>query len=470
MIELQDVNEISFRDLEELFFKEALAEMRVALRRALEWLDQKLFEERDVDRYKVKGKRPKRLDTIVGDVTYTRRYYYDTQKEEHVALLDMLLGLDKGQRVSPGLSHVAVTQGVRGPSYREARDSLEDLYGHRMLSHETVRQLVMQTGEKIQAEQKAQQQEPEGKRKVPVLYLEVDGYSAHMQNDSQNRREVQMLLSHEGWAKRYASSDQDQYELVGRYHYQRIADSDSDFWEEASRALYSRYDLKDTVVVINGDRAKWIREGVNYFDNAIYQMDRWHLIEDFRHLLRGTDWIREALEAFHADDVPGVLAALASGERQMPEGRTKDRLIDLKLDILNNLEAARDYRHRLQEQGIDTTGMRGMGAAESQVDRFENRTKKRGQSWSKQGLLAMVSSLAEHFADSLERYTKQVKVNLGLDTEKRQQRVNRIARKAIKKTTGVRQVHPPIMDAGTNRSGGLSQLFHKLSRARPSMT
>ena len=82
----------------------------------------------------------------------------------------------------------------------------------------------------------------------------------------------------------------------------------------------------------------------------------------------------------------------------------------------------------------------------------------------------MVSSLAEHFADSLERYTKQVKVNLGLDTEKRQQRVNRIARKAIKKTTGVRQVHPPIMDAGTNRSGGLSQLFHKLSRARPSMT
>ena len=69
----------------------------------------------------------------------------------------------------------------------------------------------------------------------------------------------------------------------------------------------------------------------------------------------------------------------------------------------------------------------------------------------------MVSSFAEHFAGSLIRYTKHI-------------RVNRIARKGIKKTTGIRQVHPPMMDAETNRSGGLSQLFHKLSRARPSMT
>ncbi len=43
----------------------------------------------------------------------------------------------------------------------------------------------------------------------------------------------------------------------------------------------------------------------------IYHMDRWHVIESLRNLLRGTDWMKEALEAFHADDVPGVLAVLA---------------------------------------------------------------------------------------------------------------------------------------------------------------
>ena len=61
MIDFLCSNEISFRDLEELFFKEGMAEIRAAFRKFLEWLDQKLLEERDVDRYKVKGKRPKHL-------------------------------------------------------------------------------------------------------------------------------------------------------------------------------------------------------------------------------------------------------------------------------------------------------------------------------------------------------------------------------------------------------------------------
>ena len=469
MIHLQDADDISFSDIEKTLFQEALSEAAAAFRRVLELLDQQIFEERDTERYIVKGIREKHLDTILGDVSYRRRYYYDTDCEKYVSLLDSLLGLKKGQRVSPSLSHVAATQAVRGPSYREARDSLEDLYNHRMISHETVRKVLMQTGEKIQAQQKRQQQEAEGKRKVSVLYLEVDGYSAHMQNDSQSRREVQMMLSHEGWARRYRGSEEDEYELVKRNHYQRIA-GDSDFWEEASRDLYSRYDLKDTVVVINGDRARWIRKGVDYFDNAIYQMDRWHLIDDLENLLRDTDWMDEALSAFYSDDIPGLLAAIAAGEAQLPDGSTKGKLMDLKLDILNNQESARDYRVRLEQQGIDTTGMRGLGAAESQVDRFENRTKKRGQSWSKQGLLAMITSLAKHFAGSLEKYTKQIRIGPGLDAEKQKQRVNRIARKAIKKTSGIRQVRPPIMDAGTNRSGGLSQLFYNLSRAHHSMT
>jgi hypothetical protein len=36
-------------------------------------------------------------------------------------------------------------------------------------------------------------------------------------------------------------------------------------------------------------------------------------------------------------------------------------------------EAYTDYRVRLDKMGYDTTRMRGMGAAESNVDRFSNR-------------------------------------------------------------------------------------------------
>ncbi|HHY37319.1 MAG TPA: hypothetical protein GX507_00040 [Clostridia bacterium] len=39
-------------------------------------------------------------------------------------------------------------------------------------------------------------------------------------------------------------------------------DPREDFWEEVSRQIYDSYDLSETIVVINGDRARWIRLGV----------------------------------------------------------------------------------------------------------------------------------------------------------------------------------------------------------------
>lgn len=39
----------------------------------------------------------------------------------------------------------------------------------------------------------------------------------------------------------------------------------------------------------------------------------------------------------------------------------------------------RDYRERLKDESCDTSKMRGMGAAESNVDTFSNRLKKGGK-------------------------------------------------------------------------------------------
>src|SRR5690625_6083660 len=58
------------------------------------------------------------------------------------------------------------------------------------------------------------------------------------------------------------------------------------FWDTFSRYLYDHYDItKDTQVIINGDRAPWIRSGVEYFESAMYTYDRYHLKK----------WIKETL-------------------------------------------------------------------------------------------------------------------------------------------------------------------------------
>jgi hypothetical protein len=98
--------------------------------------------------------------------------------------------------------------------------------------------------------------------------------------------------------------------------------------------------------------------------------------------------------------------------REKPKADVSDlirfaEINDLLRDIRQMPDAYRDYRVRLKEMGYDVAGMRGMGAAESSVDRFSNRLKKRGQSWSV-GLKAMVHSLAKYFEGKMEHYTKHI--------------------------------------------------------------
>jgi len=465
---IQDQSDVSFRELDRAAFRVALEFAGEVLGSVLEQLDEQLLHERDDARYSVKEIRERAVDTLVGPVRFSRRYYYDNAKGEYVALLDRVLGLSSGERVSPALTEVAVAQGVRGPSYREAGRSLEQVFGYPLISHETIRRRVLATGEAIERDQRVDREPPRGRRQVPVLYLEVDGHSVHMQSGERKRREAQLLFSHEGWRRRHPASED--YELIGGHFYHRLADPEADFWEEASRYLYRYYDLSHTQVVINGDRAGWIRQGVDYFPRAMYQVDRWHMVRDFRYLLRGTGQARAALDAFYGDDPPGLLVALATAERRLPAGDKKTQLGDLRRDLLSDPAMVRDYRDRLREQGFSVQGMRGMGAAESQVDRFKNRIRKRGQSWGEPGVMAMLRSLGQYLRGSLDRFTQRLSVDTPLALPDRKQQVQAATRKVVRKTLGVKQAHPPIKDAGRTRSGGMSHLLHQLGRAHPLMT
>ena len=71
-------------------------------------------------------------------------------------------------------------------------------------------------------------------------------------------------------------------------------------------------------------------------------------------------------------------------------------------------EAVVDYRVRLRAMGLDTEGLRGMGAAESQVDTFADRVKGRGRSWSPRGLAAMMELLCWRNTDALPHMLSQV--------------------------------------------------------------
>jgi hypothetical protein len=464
VVELRQTFGFSFRELELGVFQKLQAMFVGVMQDVLKELDEAVLRLRNKKRYEVKEVRSGCVPTLMGDVEYKRRYYLDKKTGEYVFLLDEVLDVEAG-RVSPGLAMAAAMQAVLGPSYRAARESLARLYGHQVVSHETIRQLILRLGELVEKEEEKKREEAKGTRKVPVLFVETDGYWCSMQRDKKKSREMRMMVAHEGWEGRTPSSKE--YELVHKTHY---LDLDSkDFWEKASRHLYSRYDIDENMmVVINGDRASWIRKGVEYFPKAIYQADRFHIKRDLRRLLQGTKELRVCLEAFQRSDTETLVRSLTRA-REKAKAATGDltrfaQINDLLQDIRKMPDAYKDYRVRLKEMGYDISGMRGMGAAESNVDKFSNRLKKRGQSWSVQGLKAMVHSLVKYFEGKLEHYSKHIsRIHSILDDAEISRKASGIAHRVLDEIGLGKKTNMPITQAGRTRSGGLSRLLNNLS-------
>jgi len=467
MSDIRQTIGISFRDLElGIFWKVRVAFIEV-MQETLKVLDGIVYELRDQSRYVVKDVRKGTIATLLGDVEYCRRYYFDKKTAGYVYLLDEALGVGRG-RISPGLAVVAAIQAVIGPSYRAARDGLKQIYGHQVVSHETIRQLILRVGEFLEKEEASKREEPNGKRRVPVLFVEADGYWVSMQREKD--REVRMMVSHEGWRPRTPGSDE--YELVNKLHYLEADMQGKDFWDNASRHLYSVYDIDEkTLVVINGDRAKWIRRGVEYFPNAIYQVDRYHLKRELRDLLRDTRHLEKGLAAVDGGNVQELTEVLRKVRGEVQDPVRVAKINDLLAAIREMPEAFRDYRVRLTEMGYDTRGMRGMGATESNVNKFSLRLKKRGQSWSPEGLKAMIHSMVKYFEDKLDRYAEHVsRLHNLLSEEKAAQTTKEVVSKVTSEIYEAKRGGMPLLNVGTSRSGGLSKALRRIALPDPAIT
>src|SRR5699024_5836598 len=80
----------------------------------------------------------------------------------------------------------------------------------------------------------------------------------------------------------------------------------------------------------------------------------------------------------------------------------KKEIAALRLIIYENMDAFRDYRDILnKDQRVATTGMRPMGAAESNMNLFSRGLKEIGCSWSLEGRKRMWNALIHHFEGTL---------------------------------------------------------------------
>jgi hypothetical protein len=450
---------ISFQEIEATVWESLVASFRAIMGEVLTGLGQALHDARDPERYVYKEMRAREELTRVGPISFRRHYYWDREENRWVFLLDEALGLVKRQRVSEGVRADAVEAAVAGSSYRGAAAELERRGSGSTVSHEAIRQWTLRAGKAIEAEMKRQQERPAGNRRVPVVFVEADGFWPGRQRGK--REEVRLFVAHEGWSPRTPGSQE--YRLVNRREY--VAGPKGDVWAEFSAWLESEYDLSETWVVINGDRAAWIRRGVEWFPKAMYQVDRFHLKRDVQRLLRGHPAdLAKAQAAIAASDAQGLLQALEGALRDEDDPKRRRDLRALRADLGTIPESTRDYRVRLAERGECVEGLRGIGSAESAVERYSRRTRKVGRGWSTTGLQAMLHVMTAYFRGTLHGVVQSVESMMGLEplTKARE-----AARQTAVETVGrgldaARHGRLPALHGGSTGTGGLSKLFRSI--------
>ena len=394
-----DINKLpTLKEIESNLFGELQEIFQATLLSILDEIDVWLRDNRDFDRFENREMQETTLATMFGSITINRRVYRDRETDVRVALIDKYLEYNGSDSLSPFLTEMAVKWAIKGPSYRDARDRFCDLLGYQVTSHETIRQEVL----KIQPKEIVSE-ESISKKEKDVLFLEVDGLNVHKQNSSRKNREIKIGIVHEGWEKRHPSSSD--YELKNKSYWETLENGQV-FWETFSRYLYEKYEItNNTHVVINGDGAPWIRQGVDYFPNAIYTYDRYHLKPWIKRALgqRTTKERRQAYIAADENDPIALVVALAEAEKAETDAEKKMEISDLRQFVLDNIDAFRDYRDIIKEKdkSLDTSWMRSMGSAESNMNLFSRRLKKMGYSWSENGLKGMLAGMIHRFEGTL---------------------------------------------------------------------
>lgn len=284
-------------------------------------------------------------------------------------------------KLSPYLEELVIQFASQGPSYRDSAQRLKALLGYPVLSHEAIRDKLIE-----HAEHPAPAYNE--RRPVRVLFVEADGLYTKLQRNRRRWMEDRIAVVHEGW-----ENEVGRIRLKGKRHY--LHTGEGDFGEGFGDFLVQHYDVDEqTWLVVNGDGAAWIEACTSYFHHCVFTLDRFHVVRELKryvgHLPKTWEKVRKALVSFDPDTLLETLTAVP--ETKIAE-EWREEWRKYRAFLERHREHLRDYRETLRNAGIDTSEMRPMGSAEAQMRIMAKRTKGGGYSWSVRGVQAMQSTI-----------------------------------------------------------------------------
>ena len=273
-----------------------------ALGKFYEHLDNYLRESdwRISNGYIVKDNIKKRILTSLGYIEYKKTIYKDKDGYT-VCLLDDYVGLKSKERMMVD-ARERILEDVIDSSYRKA-GIVASIFDS--VHKQTVKNLIMETEVPriIYASQE--------KKVVDVLYIEADEDHVALQDKFKKKEYItdkngkkrkkkntiidKLVYCFEG--KELEAPISKRKRLINPYYFAGVyrgTNENSKLWEEVYDYISSRYDLtKVKRIYISGDGAFWIRDGLNYFKQAVFVMDEYHIL---KYTIKATSMLQDSQE------------------------------------------------------------------------------------------------------------------------------------------------------------------------------
>lgn len=406
-----NTKDISFKVMEKRIYDYVCEFARAITNTIMKKIDERIMEERDSNRYRLKDSIKTSIKTLFGEVEYKRRYYYDKNTDSYTFLLDEMLEIKKNGLFSANMAELIVNECIN-ESYRKAAADISNATAQTVSSVGAWR-LVQEVGRNIAAKEEQNLIDMKNgirlsPKTVSVLFQEADGVWLNMQKNKKKvpKQELKLATVYEGWR------DTNRHELVGKRVMAGMM-TGKKFMKIREAFVRSIYDLDNIKIkLLNGDGALWIdSEG----DELTYkQLDQYHLHKEITRCIQNKKIRKLIIRRLHEHDIDKMLECIMMYADSVDNNDRKDKRADdareLYAYLSNNRAGLLKYKEVIDvpepEFGIV---YRNMGVQESQNCSLVTRRMKHGRMrWSESGADNLAKVICSKSNGDLDKFVAKV--------------------------------------------------------------
>ena len=286
----------------------------------LESYDELLRKRRDLRKgWYIERRDETKLLTSLGEIHYSRTYFYNKETGEYCYLLDRIMGLEPHARISEDAQARILEEAVES-SYRKG--GINACIGEQEVSKETVMN-------KIHVLEFPLLKPLKEKKKVSRLYIDADEDHVSLQYLEKKwdikKPRINTVMPKLIYVYEDVNFDGSKHKLVNCHYFggdYAGTEGTKALWQEVMNFIEESYDEEVLEkIYINGDGADWIRTGAQMHAKAHFVLDRFHM---HKYIISATSHLGDS-----AQDARSEIYRAINGKRKWASEEAFDKILNV---------------------------------------------------------------------------------------------------------------------------------------------